>query len=141
MGVVLCRDIVLTVFLYLHLSIYHFINPFIHSFIYSSIHHLSINPTYLSISQSYILLLQPTSLQQQQNPLLKNSEFYLNLHPVLIQKPHPQILKNSLGSLVRKDLVLLRLNLKFQQEPYLKGETHISLMPNTIWTDSYTSLL
>ena len=123
-----------------HLSLYQSIYTFIHLFIHPSIH-LSINPTYLSISQSYILLLQPTSLQQQQNPLLKNSEFYLNLHPVLIQKPHPQILKNFLGNLVQKDLVLLRLNLKFQLEPYLKGKTHISLMPNTIWTDSYTSLL
>ena len=43
--------------------------------------------------------------------------------------------------LVQKDLVLLRLNLKFQQDARLKGKINIGLVPNTIWTDSYTSLL
>ena len=43
--------------------------------------------------------------------------------------------------LVQKNLVLLRLNLKFQQDARLKGKINVDLMPNTIWTDSYTSLL
>ena len=91
----------------LNLSIHQFIHPFMLSIIYSFIY-LSI--LFIHITELYSLT-TTTSLKQQQNPLL-NNKFYLNLQLVLIQKPHPLILMHFLSSLVQKDLVLPRLNVK-----------------------------
>ena len=92
-------EIVLTMFLYLDLSIHQFSHPFILSFIYPSIYPLIL---FIHITELHSLT-TTTSLKQQQNPLL-NSKFYLNLHPVLVQKPHPLIpMYYSVSCLVQKD--------------------------------------